>query len=674
MFNSILTQYFNECYPVRTKRISLNKNKNPWITPGLMESIRTKNKLYKKYVKRPITFGDQYRLYRNTLTRLLKLAKDNHHKEKFLECQGNPKKMWQNINKILGKNHNNNEQIFKINNTDTTNTKVIADEFNDYFSSIAEDIGANLPPAESDFRTYLPDHEFENIEWTNTTICEIKQVLKRCNNTNGGPDGLPMSLLKNNADLLAPILCHLCNLSISTGIFPNIHKNGTIIPLYKNKDKNNIHNYRPICLLNVVGKILEKIISIRLIHHLETSRILSNSQFAYREGRGTESAILKFINDIISAFEKGEYTVAVFLDLTKAFDCVDHEILLQKLCHYGVNNVALQWFRSYLSARKQRVKFQGTLSEEKIINIGVPQGSILGPVLFFTYFQDICSVSNGKEILFADDATTYDSGKCYFQVIERLNAKLMAISQWLIANKLLANIIKTEGMVFSRRNIYFPLPPLQLYGKPIPFSFSFKFLGITIDPKLSWKYHFASIQSKLSRACGILYTIRNKIPRTVARLIYLTIAYPYLMYGNVIWSASYESSISKLISGQKRLIRIIMKRERTANSDPLFKRLNLLKLNEINKMCTALFVYKSLNNLIHSSINFTYRNVQRYDLRNNNIQLETPFVRFRFSQLFINTRGPNLWNSIPPNLRLAGTLFTFKRNMKKYYLDSYNGA
>ena len=674
-FNKVLIEYYNECYPLRTKRVQINKIKNPWITAALKESIRTKNKLYKKFVKRPITYGDRYRSYRNTLSRIIKIARNNFYKEKFTECQGDSKAIWKNINKILGKSNINSNHTFKINDSDTTDANVISNEFNNYFSSIAENISSNLAPSDTNFENYLPNRRYDNINWRNTTEVEIKQVLGKCNATNGGPDTLPMFLLKKNADILAPILCHLCNLSLNSGIFPTVHKRITIVPIYKSKDRNSITNYRPICLLNAVSKVLEKIASIRLLNHVETNNVLNNSQFAYRKGRSTDSAILKLVNNVVNNFEKGEYTVAVYLDLTKAFDCVDHRILLKKLNHYGVRVNALRWFESYLADRKQRVKFQGTLSDEKNTNIGVPQGSILGPLLFLIYFQDICSVGDGNEILFADDASLFDSGNCYFQVIERLNVKLVAISQWLLANKLSANVIKTEGMIFSKRNVYFPLPPLKLYGNPIPYTNTFRLLGVMIDSKLQWEDHIKMIQGKLSRACGILYTLRNKVPRFIARILYMNIAYPYLLYGNIIWNSCYNTKILKLISCQKRLVRTIMKKERNAHTEPLFKKLNLLKLKDINKYCTALYVYKAIHNHIYSPISFRFRNVQQYGLRNNNNNyLQVPFVRLRHSQLFIHVNGPSLWNNIPLNLRLSRTLNSFKHNLKKHYLESYGNA
>ena len=313
------------------------------------------------------------------------------------------------------------------------------------------------------------------------------------------------------------------------------------------------------------------------------------------------------------------------------------------------------------------------LSGSKTLNIGVPQGSILGPLLFLIYFEDLCSVSEtGNEILFADDATIYDSGSNYYEIIVRMNLTLEKISKWLIANKLTANIIKTEGMIFSKVNITYPLPPLKLYGEPLIFSTTFKLLGLILDSKLTWKQQLSTIESRLSRACGVLYSIRRKITRSVARVIYMSIAYSHLMYGNTLWSAASQSHLEKIFIKQKKLIRLIMKKKRNTHTNPLFVKLKLLKLTDICKVNTLLFMFKTLNNLAYSPLQFQIRVIPGYQLRNNGNQLHVPFSRHSYGQSFIRIRGPNLWNNIPQAIRDSRTIMTFKRNIKKYYIESYS--
>ena len=401
-----------------TKSVRLNATSNPWMTAGLRQSIKTKNKLYKKFVRKPITYGDAYRMYRNNLTKLIRTAKNVHHQNQFKNVQGNTKKTWKTINSILGKSKNSQNIALKINSQLTTDPQTISDHFNEYFSNIATEVTNNLPNPEVSFDHYLGNGTEQRIMWEPVTEPELKRIVSKCNITNPGPDNIPMKIIKDNINFLCPILTNLCNKSLSKGEFPDVHKIGKIVPLYKSKDKYNIANYRPICLLNAVSKILEKVASARIINHLESNNLLVDNQFAYRKGKGTDLANIKFARDVLNAFDENKYTISVFLDLSKAFDCVSHEILLEKLKFYGVNGKALDWISTYLSNRMNYVTYQGCVSERKLIPIGVPQGSILGPLLFLVYINDLNkAIASGNLSLFADDANFYKSSEKIFHLI-----------------------------------------------------------------------------------------------------------------------------------------------------------------------------------------------------------------------------------------------------------------
>ena len=319
--------------------------------------------------------------------------------------------------------------------------------------------------------------------------------------TRSGNDNISSKLLKILNHSVSTAISIVINKSLSTGTVPNTLKIAKVIPIYKAKDKTDMGNYRPISLLPSISKVLEKIVHSRLYKFLTNNKILSENQFGFRPSRSTVDAVCKLTSDVLSASETNQYTLAVLLDLSKAFDTINHEILLNKLNHYGIRGVALEWFRSYLTSRRQFVSYHGCTSASQTVTCGVPQGSVLGPLLFIIYTNDLpVSLEHSKSILFADDITLYHSHTDKAILRQSIEHDLKLLNDWFCSNKLSLNVPKTHFMVFcpKKRNDISDLETLNLGDKSINRVNTAKFLGIYIDDELEWGEHIDHVANKLA--------------------------------------------------------------------------------------------------------------------------------------------------------------------------------
>jgi exonuclease III len=679
-FQEHVVKLYDKHFPLQEVKRRYDSCKSPWLSDGVYNSIRRKNHLYKKFLRNPNNQNKSiYTLYKNKLNALIKISKKNYLNKKFEQENGNIKGTWKLINSLLnkGKPNSNPSYVVKEDCVKLEDNKEIADAFNEYFVSVGAKLTRNLPLCNTSCESFLAGRCSHSIFLTPVTQEEIADSLNKLTCSKApGFDGLSPFVIKQARYILAKPLAEIFNRSLSSGIFPDALKIGKVIPIHKGGNKHDIGNFRPISVLSTFSKVFERIVYNRLISFINKNSILAESQFGFRENRSTELATSYVVNKLLKAIDDKTFSVGIFLDLSKAFDTVNHDILISKLEHYGVRGIALAWFKSYLSNRKQFVLFKSTLSKEQYISCGVPQGSVLGPLLFIIYINDICNTSDTISFsLFADDTSLVYSHSNVDTAVSHLNFELLKISTWLLANKLCINVLKSNYIIFCpRQQKYTQTVPLILNGVNLQKVKSTKFLGIYIDENLNWKSHVDVVSSKISKTIGIMNRLRFFLPKNILITLYNSLVLPYLNYSILTWGGS--SSCDKLLILQKRAVRIIFNAHYRDHTSPLFAELKLLHFNDLYNLNLGKFMYRYINNLLPSCFSSCFTltsDVHSYNTRsssNKNI-----YVSFNRTSMFKNglvQRGTHFWNSLPTPLKTSLSLSTFTKQLKTQLLQSYS--
>ena len=480
---------------------------------------------------------------------------------------------------------------------------------------------------------------------------EMKKLIMQLNDGAPGRDGVTAKSLKCITDHIAMPLSGLANLSFTQGIFPKDLKIAMVSPLYKAKDPMIFSNYRPISLLSSFSKILEKLMSNRLLNFLNNCDILNKYQFGFRNNHSTYMALVILLENLHNALDKGECAIGIFLDFQKAFDTVNHGILLDKLSHYGIRGPAYDWFSSYLNERYQFVVYNGCESEHKFIQCGVPQGSILGPWLFLIYINDLPSVSNlFMPILFADDTNLFCTGRNIDSLVNEINDEMSKVYSWVKANKLSLNIDKTNFMLFTPKCFPRTMGNFLIDGHPITEVKETKFLGVIIDNNLKWSAHIQYTSRKISKGIGVMVKARKVFEQNTLLSLYNSLILPYLNYCIHVWGKAYDTHLNHLIKMQNKAVRLIAGVTPRTNTVTLYSELNIMPLKSLYMYAIGLFMYKFSNVMLPELFANMFTQVDEvhtYNTRNSaNNHLCTSFHPTRRGQKCVKYTGPQVWNFI----------------------------
>ena len=630
---------------IETKRVRFNKyrhKKSPWITQGILKSIKFRDKLYRKKCSTPVTspahltYKINLATYNKILKKIMRASKAQYYFRKFDQCKGNSKQTWKHINEVLGRHVSQVElpghliyegQRFE-------HQSQVLDCFNLHFSSVGRKLAEKHSNCDSHFTEYMTNPTNTVFEFKLVEKRHVEEIIqyKLKSKSSFGEDGISSSLLKKIYRQISEPLTFLINQTLITGAFPKVLKIARVKALFK---KGNIHdpaNYRPISLLSTFSKVYEKVILYQLSDYFEEQKLLFNSQYGFRQNHSTDYAVLELVDQVSSLMDQNKIPFSIFIDLSKAFDCLDHDILIQKLAYYGVRGNALALMRNYLSDRKQSTHYESEKSKAELITTGVPQGSILGPFLFLVYMNDLAASTDLFSIInYADDTalTSTISSAVVSNELNSINNQIKKVTDWLTSNKLTINESKSKVIFYHTKQRIFSPPAIKINGEQIESVTEFNYLGIRINKHLTWDSHANFVSGKICKVISTMRRLKNYIPSFILKVIYDSLIGSIISYGLLIWG-SCSGGLAVL---QRKAVRLIVNAKYNSHTDPIFRKLGILKISDQRKLQELSFYYKYKHDNVpyyfrHDFITY-HRDISTRTTRNQHL-LVIPRIRHEY--------------------------------------------
>ena len=671
--NQFLYKIMNKYFPKKTKILTSKRLRAPWMSGDIVRCVRKKHDWLKMLRLRQIA-PQSYNDYSSALRIVLKLAEEEYHSRKLKSLKKNPKSHWKTINKLLNRgNHklSQNCSEFEIDGNLVSDPHIISKKFNSHFINHPKNINQSILGSQGSYLESIPRNS-TNMYFSLSTPSEVYEVIMN-SSKNGSIGDVSNKFLKMCVPFVSPLTSDLFNSCIREGIFPDCLKCAKITPIFKKGQKNQIVNYRPISVLPNIGKILESLASVRLKTFFTRHDLLYDNQFGFRTGKNTEMAALKLIERALPALENKQYAICVFLDFAACFDTVDRNILLSKLDRYGVRDHSLNFIRSYFTGRKQYVSLNDVDSPEASQNLGVIQGSKLGPLFFDIYSNDLNILcSSDENIFFADDTCLIYVHSDLDFLVSHVNQRLSIILDWCRYNKLSLNPSKSEFVLLTHRTIGIE-PEIFLGTEPIRRERSVKYLGLQIDERLTFRVHMKYVKKRLSQICGAAFRLRFHFDLSSAKNFYYSCVYSIVTYCLVAWGGAIECTAigRKVEKLHAKIVNLLFKRFSPRDAC-VFKINNLLKLGDVYKFYASIQMFKVVQLQTSNVINVDSLSTPNHEYNTRNrLDFIPPFPRVCATQINFQYQLVSIWNNLPTQVKDLSRIGAFKRSLMTHLLSSY---
>ena len=584
LFDNIRQEASSICCPITEKTIK--KKSFPWFTKGLAISRKTKLKLLVKarLAKCPeakLRHWSSYTIFRNMYSKLCRRAKELFYTGELSRASGDSRKTWMVINEILGHEQKGGKSPTAIGGEVTNEGK--ARVLNEFYCNIARRLECKLPASRKSYKSYLPIIPRTSMELSPTDSSEVLNIITNMKGqTSYGTDGWSNKMLKSVKEAISGPLAHCINISMKLGIVPHSWKTARVTTIFKGGNREDPASYRGISLLPGVSRVLEKVIIRRMEHHMATNAFWYGNQYGFRRGHSTEMLLLKYLSSVHSGFNQGQHTVTAFLDVRQAFVCIDHNILLQKLEHYGFPTT---WFESYLTGRKQHVVMNGVKSTDEAVDYGIGAGSCIGPVLFILYINDLMMNTKAQGLLFADDASIIVKDKDLEAAMNKLNQELVGVEDWFHANRLTLHPGKTKVMIHPcKKGNNIPRTKPVLCGTTVDTVATFKLVGCYLDQSLSFAPHIKYIKAKVDSVVSLLGRCNRELTLSAKNMIVQSLVQPHIDYAIAAWGGTSSRILKPLATSLKRAIRRATGSRYNCHSAPLWAKANCVNIPTAHKI------------------------------------------------------------------------------------------